>query len=167
MSHKWYQSSIGKVKVVWVALPDKGRWLGDVTSKVFLIDIGDVDAPLDYNILLGCSNMYYINVIASLVFHTMIFPHNGKIMSLDQFMYYDPKPKTNLENIFYTLGGNQPISSYIEVGLDNFKESTFLGTYQGTTLQVYSTGSSVMCTITSFDQALATLGVSSCLETPS
>jgi hypothetical protein len=28
MSQKWYQSSKGKVKVVWVALPGRGRWSG-------------------------------------------------------------------------------------------------------------------------------------------
>jgi len=43
-----------------------------------LIDIEVVDAPLDYNILLGRSYMYAMKAVSSLVFRTMMFPHAGK-----------------------------------------------------------------------------------------
>nr|KUM47562.1 hypothetical protein ABT39_MTgene5748 [Picea glauca]QHR87673.1 hypothetical protein Q903MT_gene1685 [Picea sitchensis] len=36
--------------------------------------------------------MYAMKAIASSVFRMMMFPHNGKIVSLDQLTYYDPNP---------------------------------------------------------------------------
>jgi hypothetical protein len=42
-----------------------------------------IDAPLDYNIILGLNFMYAMKAIASSVFHSMIFPHNGKLVTID------------------------------------------------------------------------------------
>jgi hypothetical protein len=46
---------------------------------------------LDYNIILYCSYMYAMKDVASFVFYTMIFPHEGNIIIIDQITYYDPK----------------------------------------------------------------------------
>nr|KUM45854.1 hypothetical protein ABT39_MTgene2208 [Picea glauca] len=50
----------------------------ELEGKMVLIDIEVVDAPLDYNILLGRSYMYAMKAVSSLVFRTMMFPHAGK-----------------------------------------------------------------------------------------
>ena len=50
----------------------------ELEGKMVLIDIKVVDAPLDYNILLGRSYMYAMKAVSSLVFRTMMFPHAGK-----------------------------------------------------------------------------------------
>jgi len=51
------------------------------------IDIKVVDAPLDYNIHLGRTYMYEMKLIASFVFWTMIFPHKGKFVTIDQLTH--------------------------------------------------------------------------------
>lgn len=111
-----------------------------LAGKTVFLDIEVVDAPLDYNIILGRSYMYSMKAVASSIFDTMMFPHNGKIVSLDQLTYYDPKPQTNLDNVFPTLGRSQPIPSSTGVGPDVFKDSTLLGTYHGPPPQVSSLG---------------------------
>jgi len=50
----------------------------ELEGKMVLIDIEVVDAPLNYNILLGRSYMYAMKAaVFSLVSCTMIFPHAG------------------------------------------------------------------------------------------
>ena len=56
-----------------------------------LIDIEVVNAYLYYNLLLGRSYMYSMRVIASTVFHLMMFPNDGNIMTVDQLTYHDPQ----------------------------------------------------------------------------
>ena len=76
----------------------------ELAGKSVLIDVEVVDAPRDYNIILGRSFMYAMKVNASSVFHMMRFPHNGKIITLDQLIYYDLKPQSNPDNVLPTLG---------------------------------------------------------------
>ena len=43
-----------------------------------------VDAPLDYNLLLGQNWMYSMQAVSSSLFHIVCFPHNGNIVTIDQ-----------------------------------------------------------------------------------
>ena len=43
-----------------------------------------VDAPLDYNLLLGRNWMYNMQVVASSLFRVVYFPLDGKIITIDQ-----------------------------------------------------------------------------------
>ena len=40
-----------------------------------------------------------MNNVASYVFQTMMFPHNGKIVTIDQVSHYEPNPSANIDNI--------------------------------------------------------------------
>jgi hypothetical protein len=53
--------------------------LVELGGKMILIDIEFIDAQLDYNILFGRSYMYAMQVVASSVFRTMLFPTMGKL----------------------------------------------------------------------------------------
>jgi hypothetical protein len=55
-----------------------------------MIDIEVIDASLDYNILFGHNYMYAMKVFSSSVFHTMMFPYNEKIVTIDQLTHYEP-----------------------------------------------------------------------------
>jgi hypothetical protein len=46
------------------------------------VDVEVVDAPLDYNLLLGCNWTY-----AMTIFHTLCFSYDGKIMTVDQLSF--------------------------------------------------------------------------------
>ena len=52
-------------------------------GKTIAIEVEVVDAPLDYNLLLGRNWMYSMQSVASFVFHIVCFPHNGKIVTID------------------------------------------------------------------------------------
>ena len=95
--------------------------------------------------------------MASLVFRIMMFPHNGKIFTLGQLIYYYSKPQTNLNNVMPTLGGSKPITSYTNMSPSVSKSFTLLGTYHGPLAQLSDLGLSFMCFISSSNQPLATL----------
>ena len=59
-------------------------------GKTVLIDIEVVNAQLDYNLLLGRNYMYVMQALASTIFLQMMFPHDGKIVTVDQLNYHDP-----------------------------------------------------------------------------
>jgi hypothetical protein len=52
-------------------------------GKTVEVDVEVVDAPLNYNLLLGCNWTYAMTTIISFVFCTLCFPHDGKIVTID------------------------------------------------------------------------------------
>ena len=54
-----------------------------LAGKTVLIEIEVFNTQLDYNLLLGRSYMYAMRVVASTIFHLMMFSHKGKIMMVD------------------------------------------------------------------------------------
>jgi hypothetical protein len=103
----------------------------ELGGKTILIDIEVIDSPLDYNILFGCSYMYAMKAVASFVFRTMMFPHNGKIIIIDQVSHYDPNPSANIDNILPFVHTNPEAYLLIEMGPEIFKDPSLLGTYHG------------------------------------
>lgn len=55
----------------------------ELGRNIVSIDVEVVDAPLDYNLLLGWSWFYVMTTIASSIFHTLQFPHQGKVVTID------------------------------------------------------------------------------------
>jgi len=76
-------------------------------------DVEVVDAPLDYNLLLGCSWSYIMTVVVSSVFRLIKFPHNGKIVTIDQLAYFSSNP-TSSESIQHVSKTTIP---YKDVGV--------------------------------------------------
>jgi hypothetical protein len=103
----------------------------ELGGKTILIDIEVIDAPLDYNILFGRSYMYAMKVVASSFFRTIMFPHNGKIVTIDQVSHYEPNPSANLDNILPLIHTNKDADPLVEMGLGIFKDPSLLGTYHG------------------------------------
>ena len=51
------------------------------------IEVEVIDASLDYNLLLGRSWTYAMSSIASAVFQVVVFPHKGKLVTVDQLSF--------------------------------------------------------------------------------
>ena len=66
-----------------------------LAGKNFHVDIEVIDAPLNYNITLGHSYTYAMSAITSAMFHKMCFPHEGKIITIDQLTYYESASMTS------------------------------------------------------------------------
>ena len=79
-----------------------------LAGKTILINIEVINAQLDYNLLLGCSYMYAMRAVASTVFRTMMFPHEGRVVKVDQLTYHDPNAPTTPENVLPMV--EQPVS---------------------------------------------------------
>jgi hypothetical protein len=75
--------------------------------------------------------MYAMKAVASSVFWTIMFPHNGKIVTIDQVSHYEPNPSANLDNILPLIHTNQDAYPLVEMGSRIFKDPSLLGTYHG------------------------------------
>jgi hypothetical protein len=103
----------------------------ELGGKTILIDIEVINALLDYNILFERSYMYAMKAVASSVFWTIMFPHNGKIVTIDQVSHYEPNPSANLDNILPLIHTNPDAYPLVEMGPGIFKDPSLFGTYHG------------------------------------
>ena len=59
-------------------------------GKIICIDVMVVQGPLDFNMILGCDYVYAMKAVVSTLFRVMYFPHDGKIMTIDQLSFVKP-----------------------------------------------------------------------------
>jgi hypothetical protein len=58
------------------------------------VEVEVVDAPLDYNIFLGWSWTYVMHAMVTTIFRVLLFPHEGQIVTIDQFSFSCPNPSS-------------------------------------------------------------------------
>ena len=58
-----------------------------LARKVVSVEVEVIDAPLDYNFLLGRSWTYAMSAIASVVLRVVVFSHEGKLVAVDQIIF--------------------------------------------------------------------------------
>jgi hypothetical protein len=95
--------------------------------KTVTVDVEVVDAPFDYNLLPGRSWFYAMNVVASSVFRCVQFPHQGKIVTVDQLDFCTPNARIPTTNNIPFLG-DHPVT-YESVGVGLLKDSSLMGTF--------------------------------------
>jgi hypothetical protein len=61
-------------------------------GKTVCVEVEVVDAPIDYNLLLGRSWTYAMQVVVATVFRVLLFPHEGRIVTIDQLSFSRPDP---------------------------------------------------------------------------
>jgi hypothetical protein len=96
-------------------------------GKTVTVDVEVVDAPLDYNLLLEISWFYAMTIVASSVFRCVQFPHQGKIVTIDQLDFYTPDARIPTTNNIPFLG-DHPVT-YESVGVGLLKYSILMGTF--------------------------------------
>ena len=83
--------------------------------KTICIDVMVVQGHLYFSMLLGCDYVYAMKVVVSTLFRVMYFPHDGKIVTIDQLSFVNlghriiPSHQTSL-NILYVLVVPSPSS---------------------------------------------------------
>ena len=97
----------------------------EVEGKTINLDVEVVDAPLDYNLLLGRSWSYAMIGVVLSIFWVIMFPHKGNILKIDQFSYFssDPASTDNIQHV-----GKMTIP-YKDVGVGLVKDSTLMVTF--------------------------------------
>jgi hypothetical protein len=59
-------------------------------GKTVFIDVMVVQDPLDFSLLLGRDYVYAMKVIVSTLFRVIYFPHDGRVVTIDQLSFIDP-----------------------------------------------------------------------------
>lgn len=88
-----------------------------VGGKVINIKVEIVDANLDYNLLLGRNWIYEMDAIVSPLFCILCFPHQGRIVKVDQLDYSLGDPRATLDSVVPLVDNpRQPIKN-LSVGM--------------------------------------------------
>jgi hypothetical protein len=58
--------------------------------KTVFIDVMVVQDPLDFSLLLGRDYVYAMKAIVSTLFRVISFPHDGRVVTIDQLSFIDP-----------------------------------------------------------------------------
>jgi hypothetical protein len=59
-------------------------------GKTIFIDVMVVQDPWDFSFLLGRDYVYAMKAIVSTLFHVISFPHDGRVVTVDQLSFIDP-----------------------------------------------------------------------------
>jgi hypothetical protein len=65
-------------------------------GKIVEVYVEVADAPLDYNLLLGHNWTNAMIAVVSSIFHTLCFPHEGKIVMIDQLSFVHASPNASV-----------------------------------------------------------------------
>jgi hypothetical protein len=93
------------------------------------VEVEVVDAPLDYNLLLGRNWTYSMIVVMSSVFHTLCFPHEGNIVTIDQYSFAYSIPNASLGPSIPVIENSQQTTEIISVRM----YSPLMGTFEFST----------------------------------
>ena len=92
-------------------------FLVQLGGKMIEVEVEVVDAPLNYNLLLGRNWTYSMIIIMSLIFRTLFFPHEGKIVTIDQLSWIS----------WRSIGPNASIGPSIPVIINSHLETDNIG----------------------------------------
>lgn len=93
-------------------------------GKTVCVEVEVVDAPLDYNLLLGRSWTYSMQVVVATVFRVLLFPHEGWIVTIDQLFFSRPDPSLGASMVSM-IDNPQPSVVNVGVGLCPYLMGTF------------------------------------------
>jgi hypothetical protein len=85
-------------------------------EKTVCVEVEVVDAPLDYNLLLGQSWTYSMQAVVATVFRVLLFPHEGRIVTIDQLSFSRPDPALGASTV-PMIDNPQPSVVNVGVGL--------------------------------------------------
>jgi hypothetical protein len=88
------------------------------------IEVEVVDASLDYNILLGRSWNYAMQAVVATVFRVLLFPPEGRIVTINQFPFSRSDPSLGASTVAM-IDNPQPGIVNIGVGLCPYLMGTF------------------------------------------
>jgi hypothetical protein len=84
-------------------------------GKMVEVDVEVVDAPLDYNLLLGRNWTYAMVIVVSSVSVLLCFPHQGKIVMIDQLSFAYSSPNASVGPSIPVIDNSQPTTENIGV----------------------------------------------------
>jgi hypothetical protein len=89
------------------------------------VDVEVVDEPLDYNLLLGHNWTYAMKTFVSSVFHTLCFPREGKIVTIDQLSLTHASTSASVGPSILVIDNSRQATKDVCVGM----YSSLMGTF--------------------------------------
>jgi hypothetical protein len=74
-------------------------FLVQLEGKNMCVEVEVVDAPHDYNILLGRNWTYVMTLVVSTIFWVLIFPHEAQIINVDQLSISCLDPSSGISTV--------------------------------------------------------------------
>jgi hypothetical protein len=99
----------------------------ELGGKTVSVVVEVIDAPLEYNMLLRHTWFYEMTAVVSSVFRVLRFPHQGKIITIDQLVFCTPDLGSN-------AGSNVPFVGdttqyFVNIGVGMFKDTSLMGIF--------------------------------------
>ena len=88
-----------------------------LAGKAVSVEVEVIDAPLDYNLLLGRGRTYAMSTIASVVFWVVLFPHEGNLVIVDQLNFIWKGCMESNEYIVPLVDQAKPVAESLSVGM--------------------------------------------------
>jgi hypothetical protein len=82
-------------------------------GKTVFIDVMVVRDPLDFTLLLGQDYVYDMKAIVSTLFRVISFPHDGRIVTIDQLSFIGPDWVTSLSGSYMQTVSAPPHVNYV------------------------------------------------------
>jgi hypothetical protein len=82
-------------------------------GKTVFIDVMVVQDPSDFSLLLGRDYVYAMKAIVSTLFCVISFPHDGRIVTIDQLSFIDPDWVTSLSDSYMQTISPLPHVNYV------------------------------------------------------
>ena len=73
-------------------------------GKTISIEVEVIDHPLRYDLLLEINWTYVMKSISSIVFHTICFPHEGKIITFNHLDFFSSNILPNIDSNVPLIG---------------------------------------------------------------
>ena len=89
------------------------------------VEVEVIDAPLDYNLLLGRSWTYAMSAIASVVLRVVVFPHEGKLVTIDQLDFTRKGCLESNESAMPLVDQVKPVAQSLGAGMYTSLMGTF------------------------------------------
>jgi hypothetical protein len=82
-------------------------------GKTVFIDVIVAQDPLNFTLLLGRDYVYVMKAIVSTFFRLISFPHNGRIVTIDQLSFIGPDWITSLNGSYMQTVSPPPHVNYV------------------------------------------------------
>jgi hypothetical protein len=97
--------------------------------KTVEVEVEVVDAPHDYNLLLGRNWTYAMVIVVLSVFHMLCFPHQGEIVTIDQLSFAYSSPNASVGLSILVVDNSHPATK--NIGVEMY--SSLMGTFDFST----------------------------------
>jgi hypothetical protein len=82
-------------------------------GKTIFIDVMVFQDPLDFSLLLGQDYVYAMKAIVSTLFRVIFFPHDGRVVTVDQVSFIDPNWIASLNGSYMKTVSPPPQINYV------------------------------------------------------